>query len=1165
MEEFYKPALSFGQVILFYGSPLSGKGTQSQLLGRQLNLPVISSGDVFREFRTDFPDSPLALELATYMDQGLLVPNEIISKVFVNFFIDPKFSKGFILDGFVREESNADLLVDILQTINLNLACTIYLNVEEDELIKRLESRKQVQLRTDDSIEIFKQRYQIFNSNTPNVLTRLKSHGQIITIKQSEKNISTIKSLGFEIESSIKNLFVKKWIGNNLLKFAKLYEELDSQIDQLDKFIKYSLEINEPKRTGVLRSCVLVQTTNSYKFTEFVNDLDKYGIETLILPYNFNPEQYPQIYMEFSNLNNIRLMGIFCEQTSLLKYYCGSIDNSELYSKVHVKDKVKAINYSVLDVHIWDKKTNQIQTLQYTHKTPGYIDLSKKSNFSSNVFGWDDIFVMESNGYTFEELKKFGLKLSSRNMNISKCFTSWLQYKKLVDLKFNSIEPVKSIDFDIDVGQFISTHKYFSNTYCKNAGIYNLFVNTINQGVFFKSASNRRIKNYWYPGLNGGIPLVPKSDEIHECTYMAHDIGHFAIPDLIFTGLSSLYNKQVYICWRMMSEALTMGFADMAFVDTLVNMGFGSNYDYSKRRIYNLFEATGVELNISNRSEYLTNLKKIIWANYRFCLLGDETPYKNLLSENLKSFDTLEQFKEKYTQFFVSDYKWTEFNYKSMESKSNEFRLWYQALEPQIKALGNLYTIDNIVDQLYINYPNYKSNSPDDIFELVFNFIFDNIIVKMFGDTQPEFLHLNTRKYKAFSRYMIGQCMIFFKFYFILESKVYFDNIKQLLWGDNNSQTDIDYNKIQSLYQEYLNILVSKNLISEDDHITYSQVYPLFDPMYLTYDLDNNQTQTIKSIHDKIFNECSDNLIYNTQTHILKNIIELTGGYVEDEIFVIKPGIELIGYAKSPHPNNILTWVITGCSIEASMELIAHKEARVARLTTSKTKAMDKPLYRIYGSVHGVQCDTRFQKEIIKQIQMIRTKWSHSQGSKTIPQEIFNMSNCGNKCTALVYSMSLSDLHKLFIGRAGYNGNESEVRDIIQVMISQAHEKFPDYIWSYSEYLNSSNGSKYNLSQDNQITIPNSDFKTDLTPLAIKLFTSLNIDMETPDYIQMAEFRSRITYMTFPSKKSKSGLEYIRKIVCELSHTSVLDGFQFVSDDQIKTCKELFVDKKLII
>lgn len=61
--------------------------------------------------------------------------------------------------------------------------------------------------------------------------------------------------------------------------------------------------------------------------------------------------------------------------------------------------------------------------------------------------------------------------------------------------------------------------------------------------------------------------------------------------------------------------------------------------------------------------------------------------------------------------------------------------------------------------------------------------------------------------------------MIFFKFDFISESKVYFERIKNLLW--NNSNYDIDYNQISELYLTYLQILVDKNLISHDDKLTF--------------------------------------------------------------------------------------------------------------------------------------------------------------------------------------------------------------------------------------------------------------------------------------------------------------------------------------------------------
>lgn len=102
-------------------------------------------------------------------------------------------------------------------------------------------------------------------------------------------------------------------------------------------------------------------------------------------------------------------------------------------------------------------------------------------------------------------------------------------------------------------------------------------------------------------------------------------------------------------------------------------------------------------------------------------------------------------------------------------------------------------------------------------------------------------------------------------------------------------------------------------------------------------------------------------------------------------MFVVKPGIELISFGNSIHPDNILTWVIAGCSIEASLELIAHKEAIVARLTSSKTKAMDKPLYRIYDTFHNKSLDTRFQKKIIKDLISIKTQFSNTQSSTSIP------------------------------------------------------------------------------------------------------------------------------------------------------------------------------------
>ena len=114
----------------------------------------------------------------------------------------------------------------------------------------------------------------------------------------------------------------------------------------------------------------------------------------------------------------------------------------------------------------------------------------------------------------------------------------------------------------------------------------NVFVAVANNGAFFRAARTRREVNYWLPGLNAGIPFVAKRDPIHEITFTAHDFGHFLIPDLVYTGNNSTNGRRAYILYRMLSEAVTMVFADMLFVETLRLSGH--EYDYSKRHIHPL-------------------------------------------------------------------------------------------------------------------------------------------------------------------------------------------------------------------------------------------------------------------------------------------------------------------------------------------------------------------------------------------------------------------------------------------------------------------------------------------------------------------------------------------------------------------------------------------------
>lgn len=176
----------------------------------------------------------------------------------------------------------------------------------------------------------------------------------------------------------------------------------------------------------------------------------------------------------------------------------------------------------------------------------------------------------------------------------------------------------------------------------------------LNFGVFFRAAQNRRQNNYWNPGLNGGIPLTKKADEIHELTFMAHDFGHFTIPDLTYIGTTSVRHRRAYIAWRMASEATTMALADMLFVDALNKSGV--DYDFSTRRIYPLF--VDLKINFLDKENFVKNLKRVVRANYIYCLRGDDSAYRELLREVGSQEENLEHFKEKFMPFFVEDFHW---------------------------------------------------------------------------------------------------------------------------------------------------------------------------------------------------------------------------------------------------------------------------------------------------------------------------------------------------------------------------------------------------------------------------------------------------------------------------------------------------------------------------
>ena len=125
--------------IILLGAPGAGKGTQAETLMRETGLPQISSGDLFRAVRTQ--QTPLAAEVRSYYDKGALVPDELTIRLFLERLKEPDAARGAMLDGFPRTAGQAEALDSAFAADGKQVDIALYIEVPEDELLRRLSSR----------------------------------------------------------------------------------------------------------------------------------------------------------------------------------------------------------------------------------------------------------------------------------------------------------------------------------------------------------------------------------------------------------------------------------------------------------------------------------------------------------------------------------------------------------------------------------------------------------------------------------------------------------------------------------------------------------------------------------------------------------------------------------------------------------------------------------------------------------------------------------------------------------------------------------------------------------------------------------------------------------------------------------------------------------------
>jgi len=175
---------------LIFGPPGSGKGTQSVRLAEKFNLIHLSTGDMLRAEISSGTD--LGKKMSMIMSKGELVPDEVVIEMIAYKIDNSKGSAGFLFDGFPRTVAQTIALEEMLNSRGMKIDSMLVLDVDHDELVKRLIARAELSGRPDDKDpSVIENRIDVYREKTEPIINYCSERG----IYQHVKGMGTIDDI----------------------------------------------------------------------------------------------------------------------------------------------------------------------------------------------------------------------------------------------------------------------------------------------------------------------------------------------------------------------------------------------------------------------------------------------------------------------------------------------------------------------------------------------------------------------------------------------------------------------------------------------------------------------------------------------------------------------------------------------------------------------------------------------------------------------------------------------------------------------------------------------------------------------------------------------------------------------------------------------------------